>query len=235
MVRVGKRFNGPDGWANGGIACGIVGSSIPGPSTVRLEAPVPLDRPLLLRVEGGEATLLDDETSLASASQTPEPVPLVDAFGFERLDHLPEFDLSLNPFRTCFVCGDLREDGFGLRPRLSPDGRIGAIWDTTRTPVAKGRVPDRFVWAALDCPSGFAALGGIGPGVLGTQSVEMIRRPLVGERLLVVAESKSAEGRKHVSCASLYDRDGNLVARSQAIWLRVGVGISAGSSGVGEG
>jgi hypothetical protein len=80
------------------------------------------------------------------------------------------------------------------------------------------------MWAALDCPSwfGFAAFETWeGRPLLGRLVGEILERPRAGDRVVSVAWPSSRDGRKVHSGAALYTDDGELLARSRAIWLIV--------------
>ena len=65
-------------------------------------------------------------------------------------------------FPRCFVCGPAREAGDGLRIFSSPlQGQTlhAAPWVPHESLADdRGDVATEFLWAALDCPSGFAVL-----------------------------------------------------------------------------
>lgn len=222
-VTIPGRFNGPEGMVNGGIASGLVSSHIEGPTKVRLHAPVPLDRALELRTGEDQATLTADGRTFATAVKTaPSSLNPPRRIRAGEVESLPRFNRDLNPFPTCFVCGHLRTDGMGLEMRHTPEGGIAAVFDPTRV-MARGLIlAPRFLWAALDCPSGYAALQDIGPGVLGTLTAEIHRRVVVGEPLVVIAERREVEGRKIASASALYDHEGDLVAYAETVWVTIG-------------
>jgi hypothetical protein len=99
-----------------------------------------------------------------------------------------------------------------------PDGAaLATTW--TPDPEASGLDVDRLAWAALDCPSGMAAMQDGVAAVLGTLSGR-IERPLVaGEPLVVVGRHLHTDGRKRFAAAALYDADGEAVAWSESIWV----------------
>ena len=92
----------------------------------------------------------------------------------------------------CFVCGPAREwgDGLAIFPGPLP-GRhlVAAPWAPDPTLFDKrGTVRPEFIWAALDCPSGFALLEAFGrrKAVLSQLTVSLIRPLEVGARWIVM-------------------------------------------------
>jgi hypothetical protein len=57
--------------------------------------------------------------------------------------------------------------------------------------------------------------------LLGRFSVEIMRRPAPGERLLAAAWRTGREGRKHYADSALVDEAGALVAAANAIWIEL--------------
>ena len=228
---VPSRFCGPPGSGNGGWVCGHAAALLePAPDesvTVRLRTPPPLDRELQVVVgqTDGRRTLevADGEHPVAQATigaalqptGIPAPVPFAAATaageGYEGLaDH---------PFPTCFSCGTRREPGDGLR--LQPgrvaegDGVYAAAW------VPAADVTLETVWAALDCPGGWASGIAGRPMVLGTMTAQVASLPAVGEEHVVMAWPRGGEGRKYHSGTALYAADGRLLAQAEATWIAI--------------
>src|SRR5690606_34608676 len=123
-----RRFSGPTGIANGGYTCGVIASFAPGPVTVRLLKPVPLDTPLTVEQRDESLDVLHGGTLVAQARSggvgalvPPAPPTLDDAVaaseryaGFAR-----------HPAPECFVCGPLRSAGDALRIFAGPTGTPG--------------------------------------------------------------------------------------------------------------
>jgi hypothetical protein len=215
-LRIDGRYTGPPGSANGGIAAGLLAAHVDAAVVeVTLRRPPPLDTDL--RVEGG--SLYDDGTLIASAvpgtvdgaaPHPPVPVEVARATVYAgNVDH---------PFRGCYVCGTDREppDGLGLRPGPIGAGAVAGVWTPT------GDEPF-LVWAALDCPAGWAADLPGRPMVLGRMALEHRGSPAVGEPHVVVGWTRGSEGRKTFSASALYDADGRLLALAQSTWLVVDV------------
>jgi hypothetical protein len=124
------------------------------------------------------------------------------------------------------VCGLDRSPGDGLRLRPGPlpgrDDATACAW----TPDASlddggGSVAAPVVWAAMDCPGGWAVdlLGR--PMVLGTMTASVRRRPTVGERCVVTGTALGSEGRRSMTATTLYDADGEELARAAHVWVAI--------------
>src|SRR5690606_2306435 len=120
--------------------------------------PPPLELELTVRPDDDGVTLVHDDVTVAQAQQTPDaalvPVAPVEA-GRARDAATAYGGLTEHPFPECFVCGPAREerDGMRLTPGRLGDGRTACVW--TPGPDLAGR--PELVWAALDCPGGWAA------------------------------------------------------------------------------
>jgi hypothetical protein len=238
---VPSRFCGPPESGNGGWVSGHVAALLqPGPDesvTVRLRTPPPLDRELQVvrgEVDGRRTLVVDDgahpvaEATTGSALEPdgiPAPVSFADATvageGYE--------GLAEHPFPTCFSCGTAREPGDGLR--LQPgrvaggDGEYAAAW------VPAADVDLETVWAALDCPGGWASGIAGRPMVLGTMTAQVASLPTPGEEHVVMAWQRGDEGRgtagrtapsrKYLSGTALYAADGRLLAQAEATWIAI--------------
>ncbi|MFC4532312.1 hotdog fold domain-containing protein [Sphaerisporangium dianthi] len=230
-LTVPARFRGPEGTANGGWAAGTLAATLAGMPDcahaleVTLHRPIPLDTELAIGHMANSASLYHDGGLLAEAipvalDVTPPPfVPFTDAAraeaGFAGLT-------GHHPVPGCFVCG-LRDPGDGLRIFPGPvDGTdlVAAGW---RVPVTvtddDGIVPDALVWAALDCPSGWANADAGGPGLLGRITAQVFRRVYPNGTYSVVARSTGREGRKLFGESAVYEVDGTLVAAAKATWI----------------
>jgi hypothetical protein len=192
-----------------------------------LHRPAPLDRPLhWQQAVSGHIRLCDGQTLIAEAS----PVYL----GLS-LPALPSYTAVLaaqqtaeygrdHPFPDCFVCGPNRSagDGLGLRPTYLPDYDLVA---TTWTPPAgltngNGRIAAEFLWAALDCPGGLAAVWRRPrPILLGQITARVAGDLRPGERCLVAGWPISRQGRKHIVGTAVLNEDGEVYGRARAVWI----------------
>src|SRR5262245_17798566 len=167
-VVIDKRFCGPPKSANGGYVCGLLAAHIDGDAEITLLAPPPLGQRLEIVVGEHGAELRKDATTLAKGRRVRIDVPEIPIIGFREAQDAVRrspFEASRHPLPMCFVCGPARGDGDGLRiiPRPlppRPDGKIGmhaAPWVPYSNLASEdGAVAWEFIWAALDCPTGFA-------------------------------------------------------------------------------
>lgn len=220
---------GPPDCANGGVVAGLLAQHLIGPAEVTLRRPVPLDEPVTLERLGSAAILrLGHEVlALAQPGDAPPDPPgapgWAEALEASGLRPAPE----THPFPTCFVCGPARDctDALCLQPGPLADLRgVASPWiPTPGTGDENGYVRPEFLWAALDCPGGFAALvgGRPRPVVLGRITARLEDRPRVGDPLIVQGWKVASEGRKHVVGTAVHDLDGRCLAVSRATWFAI--------------
>jgi hypothetical protein len=217
-VRIPARFNGPPGSANGGYTCGLLAAFVGGEAEVTLRVPPPLERELEVVRADGRVELRDRETLVAEGERTslavdvPAPVPVAEAeaasTGYAGFAH--------HAYPTCFTCGPEREDGLGIYagPVTGRDGLVAATWT-----AAEETAPE-IVWAALDCPSGWAVDDFQREGVLlGRMAARVDRLPAPGEPHVVLGWRVSEEGRKRYAGSALMTADGEVLARSHSTWI----------------
>jgi hypothetical protein len=212
------RYNGPPDSANGGYACGLVAGILGGVAEVTLRRPPPLDRELDVVREDGRVEIREGEALVAEAVQVtlgvdvPAPVSVDVAADASR--HYAGF--VHHAYKTCFVCGPAREDG--LRVYAGPvEGRPGLV-ASPWTPG--GDVRPELVWAALDCPSGWAVDDFQREGVLlGRMAAEIDRLPTPGEPHVVLGWRVGEDGRKRQAGSALLTADGEVLARARSTWL----------------
>jgi hypothetical protein len=222
------RFSGPPGSGNGGYACGRFAAFLGGRAEVTLRKPVPLETPLTICREGESLRVLNGEELVAevapldvSGLAAPKAVTLEQA-----VLGASHFPLAEHPFPTCFVCGPRREKLDGLRIHAYAVPGVDAVaspWVPSPALAVEGRMPPELLWAALDCPTGWANLA-LSPGsaaVLGRFAVR-IDAPVLADRVhLLVARSTGREGRKLFAAGGLYTAEGQLCAVSRATWILV--------------
>ena len=236
-----RRFNGPPETANGGYACGVVARHVDGPATVSLRRPVPLGTPLELeRHDDGHVTLHDGATLIAEADPElpldfePPYRPSVEeareAAGFAlrantRKGTWPPGPVFPETFDSCYVCARARADGLGVvfGPLPSDPALTGAVLHAgPDVPQRDGAVAPEIAWAALDCPSYTPPLWGHGvPSLLARMRAELLEPVPAGEPLTVVGWSLATDGRKHRSATAILAADGHMLARAEALWIRL--------------
>jgi hypothetical protein len=229
---VDPRFCGPPRSGNGGYVAGRLATYVattaePPDVEVTLRSPPPLRVRLEVSDAGtGGVVLRNGETLVAEAKPAridlppPSTVPFGDAVAAaERY-----LGRDNHPFPTCFVCGLDRANGDGLRlePGRTGEGTVAAAWRPHTSLVdADGRVRREFVWAALDCPSGWATDLGGRPMVLGRITTRVLSLPHPDEPCVIVGLVRSVDGRKAFTASALYDGNATLLAHAESTWLEV--------------
>jgi hypothetical protein len=210
-----SRFNGPPSSANGGYACGLFSEALGGGFEVTLLVPPPLDTQLDIvgdELRHGDVVVARARRAAHSDEEVPEPVSLAEAEAASK--RYAGFEHHAYP--TCFTCGPERDDG--LRIFAGPvEGRAGVVaapW--TPGPGVRAEI----VWAALDCPSGWAVDEFQREGVLlGRMAAAIHTRPEPGEAHVVIGWRVGEEGRKRFAGSAVFTGDGGLVAHSRSTWL----------------
>lgn len=239
-IVIDRRFCGPPKSANGGYVCGLLAGHIDDCAEITLLAPPPLGRRLEVVATEHGVDLRKDETTLAAGRRARLEVPEVPivvlseaADAVRRLRH----DESHHPLPMCFVCGPRRVEGDGLRiipaPLPSrPDYRTGTVaapWvPYPNLAHADGAVAAEFIWAALDCPTGYAAVGAQHLGMTGAETILLGRmsaridgRPCPGDRCVITAWPTGRDGRKLFADSALLSSEGRVLAVARATWLVV--------------
>jgi hypothetical protein len=214
-VIIPARFNGPPGSANGGYACGLFSEALGGGFEITLLVPPPLDTQLDIvgdELRHGDLVVARARRAEHSDAEVAAPVSVTEAedastryAGFEH-----------HAYPTCFTCGPEREDG--LRVFAGPvAGRVGVVaapW----TPATGVRA--EIVWAALDCPAGWAVDDFQREGVLlGRMAASIHGRPEPGEAHVVIGWRIGEDGRKRLAGSALYTAEGDLVAHARSTWI----------------
>jgi hypothetical protein len=223
-VVIARRFRGPPDSANGGYACGMLGAFLePRRAEVTLRLPPPLERPLAVEVDDGEARMRNGDEVVAEARaiedyelEVPAPVGVEEATAAR--DASP-FQHE-HPYPGCFVCGPDRAPGDGLRVTCGPvggDGLVAAPWE------APAEVPAELVWSVLDCPSGIAGmlLPDLGQSVLGRLAARLHRPVEPGSTCVAVGWPIDREGRKFHSGSAIFSAEGELLADARATWIEL--------------
>jgi hypothetical protein len=247
-ITIDKRFRGPANSGNGGYVCGRIARHIDGGAEITLRAPPPLEQRLdIAAVANGAVELRSGETVIATGRPMQvevSDIPTASYFEAEdAVSRTPHADS--HPLPTCFVCGPGRAPGDGLRLFAGPlaaragQNKIG-VFAVSWIPDANlagddGRVAPEFVWASLDCPTGYAGgaarhlgLTGTEPILLGRMSARIDARPKPGDRCVVVAWPTGRDGRKIFAGGALLGKDGEILAVAQATWLQVDLQVQRG-------
>lgn len=229
-LTIDRRFCGPPTSGHGGYTGGLLAERLAAPAEVTLRRPPPLDTLLTLeRDSDGSLSLLDGTARIAEARpatidlEVPEPPTPDRAAAASQSSFAFTAD---NPFPTCFVCGPERPAGDGLRVFAGPlegSGLMAAAWEVeTRLADEDGRLADRFIWAALDCPGAYAVIPAAERTVvLGRMAARIDRSPTGGEHCVIVAWSLHRSGRKHEAGTALFDGRGQCCARARQTWIEL--------------
>ena len=248
---IDRRFRGPPNSGNGGYVCGCLARHIAGDAEVTLRAPPPLERPLdVLTGRDGRIALHENDRLLATARATGVDVtdiPGVSHAAAEAATGRTPYDEQSHDLPGCFVCGPARGEGDGLRIFAGPleagavPGKpvvFAASWVPHGSLAAEdGYVAPEFVWAALDCPTGYCSvaarhleLNGNETALLGRMAARIDRRPRPGERCAVVAWPTGREGRKLFAESALLDAEQQVLAIARATWLLVDRHVQLGAN-----
>jgi len=152
-ILIPARYQGPDGSANGGYACGLVAARLDtAVAEVTLRLPPPLETALRVERDAAGVRVLAGDVLVADAVPSEvelEPPPVSSAEAEAAAERTTVF--AEHEFPRCFVCGPLRDEGDGLRIFPGPvrDGVVAAPWRARD-------VSPELVWAAIDCIGAFA-------------------------------------------------------------------------------
>lgn len=216
-MEISTRFNGPPGSGNGGWSAGAFAIAAGlGTAEVTLRVPPPLETPLTIadsKVVAPDGTLVAEVGPAADAGPGVPPATLAEA----QAAAATYAGFTYHPFPTCFVCGPERAEGDGLRifPGRLADGRTAAPW------LVPPGVDVETVWAALDCPGGWAVLHADQVYVLGRIAASVAALPAPGSTCVVVGAAASVQGRKALVDSSVYAQDGTRLATARATWIAV--------------
>lgn len=211
---------------NGGYSAGLLAATLGGPAQVTLRRPVPLETPLDVVAEDGAARLMDGEETVAEAEsapgfelEVPAPVsPQIARQAMRKYRGSPD-----GPFSRCFVCGRGREDSQHVFAGPLPDrSLVASTWrPDPSTAGPDDAVRPEFVWAALDCPTYFAAYrdeeGTI--SFLGRITARIDAPVPAGAECIVIAWPLGNDGRKRGAGSAILSADGEVLARARALMI----------------
>lgn len=228
-IAIPRRFRGPPQSGNGGYTCALLARHVDAASVeVTLRSPPPLDRAMELRHEGDRALLFNGEhlvAEAAPASLEPAPPPRVSpAEAIEAASRFRGFEQ--HPFPSCFTCGTDRAEGDGLRIFAGPVPKAHEVVAAPWTPAADvagadGVVADPIVWAAIDCPTGWAHVDDRLSAVLGRMTARVLEPVHAGEEYVAVARLTGVEGNRCHAESALLAPGGRAVAIARATWIVV--------------
>lgn len=230
-MTIARRFNGPPESGNGGYVSGLLAQhfeqefgEVPESANVQvtLRKPPPLETDLgvrrppesdTLRLMNGSLLIAEAEMVEADPDGIVEPVSLDEAVAAAK----SYVGLTDHPFPECFVCGPSHPTGLHIYP-----GWVDGRPDTVAAPWIPEDIGPEFVWAALDCPGGWAP-GGLAtrPMVLGRMSAHVSGLPEIGAPCILVGRHVRTEGRKSFTASTLYGPDGEVLGHAEAVWIAV--------------
>ena len=225
---VPARFCGPPksgngGWTSGHLAQLVDGALDGGAVTVRLRKPPPLDTEMTIsRGDDGTVEVWDGQILVAQAfaaeplDPTEVPAPVTHA---QALEAGPAYEgLRSHPFPTCFACGTERDPSDALCLHTGLLAGHSTLRAAAWTPHESA---PELVWAAMDCPGGWACGIAEREIVLATMTASIRELPAAGEPHVVMAWPRGQDGRKYYSGTCLYAADGHLLAQADAVWISV--------------
>lgn len=226
-LTIARRFNGPPNSGNGGYVCGCAARALGGPAEVNLHSPPPLETPLHVVRNDAGLSIRSDQRDIAQAVRTKLDIEAPPAPSLDEAENAARRYRGFleHGFPGCFVCGPHRAEGDGLRIFTGPlrDGLVAAPWIPGHDLAgADGKVAEEFLWAALDCPTywGLPRAGAL-IALLARMRAAIDARPAPGETCIVVGWALGSDGRKHRGGAALYDEQGALLARAEALWIEI--------------
>ena len=240
-IVIDNRYCGPPNSGNGGYVCGRLARQIAGGAEVTLRVPPPLDRPLdVVATADGSWELRDGAVLVATGRPAKIDIVHPETASFEEAkaaELLTPVKPHQHPLPGCFVCGPSRGPGDGLRifagPLLRRSRNASAVLSATWMPdptlaAEDGFVAPEFLWAALDCPTGYASnydreSGGFDqtPLLLGRMAARIDARPRPAERCVITAWETGRDGRKRLAEAAVHSEAGALLAVARATWIAV--------------
>ena len=225
-ITISPGFNGPPASGNGGYAAGVLSRHFDAPHTVRISAPIPLDTPLSVSRQAGRLDVRDGDTLILAArpgavTLAPPAPPSPEA---ARKAAANPTSFGAGGPSTCFVCGRNRAEGDGLHIHCGRLGETSAasVWRPHANFCdAEGVVRPEFLWAALDCPGGFALPLTDTSYLLGEMTAALHKPVRAGDEIIVHAWHAWSDGRKHFAGAALHAADGTLLAQADTLWIEL--------------
>ena len=208
------RYHGPPDSANGGYAAGLLSEALGGGFEVTLKRPPPVGVDLDLvgnELRLDDVVIAEARRATESVLDAPEPVSLEEAR--EASKRYAGFEHHAYP--TCFTCGPERDDGLRIFPG-PVEGRDGVV----ASPWTPREVRPEIVWAALDCPGGWAVDDFQREGVLlGRMAAAIAAMPAPDTPAVVMGWRLGEDGRKRYAGSALYTAEGELLAAARSTWI----------------
>jgi hypothetical protein len=232
VIQVSSFYHGPPDSGHGGYTSGLIAQFV-GADTVEvtLRRPPPLDTPMPVSREGDRVLVSAGDALIAEARPSgidvTSGVPGAVAYGDAVVSSIDYAGFKAHLTPSCFVCGTAREPHEGLRifpgPVRGRDLVAAALVPEAHLAGEDGTVKPQFVWAVLDCPSGWAVTEFV-PGreaMLGRLKARIVKPVHAGKRYSVIGWRTETEGRKMHSGSAVFDFEGRLCAAARATWVMV--------------
>jgi len=227
-MTISRRFCGPSKSGNGGYVCGRIARHMSGSATVRLFSPPPLETELRIEAADNVVKLFHGPEVIAEAHKEELDITLPPSPSIAEAREASKSYLGFTShnFPRCFVCGPLRKNSDGMRIFAGPlknSSVVAAPWIVDPSLCIDSMITDEFLWAALDCPSGFAVLPVAEHMtiVLGQLSVNIYGSVRGGDECVVIGWPIHIEGRKRMSGSAVFSEAGDVVAIARATWIEV--------------
>lgn len=238
-VEINEKYCGPPMSGNGGYVAGITANQIENEAAViKIRAPAPLNEALYYSRDPNQSgiKLLSKGANKVIAEAQEDSgfymdVPELNSSSIEDIQNPKEEYLGFqkHPFPTCFVCGPNRrhEDGMRIFPAKISDqvgfthlhGAMWKPWKDLRGP--DGKVRNEIVWAALDCPGGFA-VSYVDPTliVLAKLRGRLLESIVSEDSYAIQAWEIGRNRRQRIAGTAIYRiSDHKCVAYSEALWM----------------
>ncbi len=237
---IDARYNGPVGRGNGGYIAGALAAFVEGDAEVHILRGFPVATLLAIRrhADGSVSCHLDDQElgrarPLQLVLDIPPPPTLSAARAAGERFHF----LHASDVRGCYVCSPRRAPGEGLRLFCGPlqeggDNIVAGVWEPGPELLdARGQVAPVQVWAALDCPGGYAIAAlapDVGIQLLGTCAASLKQPLRAGESYIVSSwQLAPPDGRKRFMGVAIHAVTGELMACARQIWIDAGAPVPA--------
>ena len=191
LIRIARRFRGPDESGNGGYSCGKIAGELRS-AKVTLRSPPPLDTDLEIIDDAGTLRAMHGDLLVGEAVSHALELDVPERVDFDVAHHARERYAAKTEhiYPECFVCGIAREpgDGLDIHPGLVDGANVVACdWTPHESlPLHDDRIAPEIVWAALDCPSYFGAASFEKPVLLGRLEGDVRGAPEPGEPCVVI-------------------------------------------------
>jgi hypothetical protein len=244
-VTIHEKFRGPPSSGNGGYVSGVMAKILKDQGSldasvaveVTLRAPIPLDAPMEISLEGSLLSMRRGELLIAEARaadlQMEVPLPATREQALAAQPTSASLQMGMHPMikeqrlgfhPICFCCGAelARDQGLHVYAAAIPGhSQVAAAWQCDPAfAAADNTIPEEIIWTALDCPGQFAWLAeGTRTGLLGRLTARIERTARADDRYVVIGWTMGSEGKKHFAGTALFNSAGERCAYAKAVWI----------------